>query len=140
MRTHVTKPSTINRKWHLIDAKGQVLGRLSSQISILLMGKHKVDFARNVDMGDHVVVINALQVTVTGNKSTQKVYRRHSGFPGGFSELSYAQVTAAHPDRIITNAVAGMLPDNKLKDRVLRHLHVYPNDTHPYSQHFQAKV
>jgi large subunit ribosomal protein L13 len=103
------------------------------------MGKHKTDFARHLDMADHVVVVNAAKVTVTGRKSDQKLYRRHSGYPGGFKVTTYAQQMAKKPEDIIRHAVSGMLPKNKLQDRLLKHLHIFTSSEHPYSQHFAKK-
>ncbi len=138
MRTHSPKSSDIARKWYLFDAKGQVLGRLATQIAKILMGKDKVDFVRHFDMGDHVVVINASEVAVTGLKAQQKVYHHHSGFPGGMKVTSYERMLEVHPDRIIIAAVRGMLPNNKLRDRMLKHLHVYAEANHPYTEQFKA--
>ncbi|HJZ05214.1 50S ribosomal protein L13 [Candidatus Amesbacteria bacterium RIFCSPHIGHO2_01_FULL_48_32] len=137
MPTLSPKLSQINRDWHLVDANGQVLGRMATRIARLLMGKNRVDFSRHLDMGDHVVIINAAKVKVTGRKSAQKLYHRHSGYPGGMVVLTYAQVQASHPDRIITHAISGMLPKNKLHDRMLKHLHVYPGPDHPYAKQFK---
>ena len=139
MKTLSPKPANVSRNWHLFDAKGQVLGRLATQIATLLMGKHRLDFSKILDMGDHIVIINAKDVTVTGQKSAQKLYRRHSGYPGGMKVSTYKQVKAAHPERIILHAVSGMLPKNKLHDRMLKHLHVYSGSTHPYGRHFKTE-
>lgn len=139
MPTFSPSPAQTDRKWHLIDAKGQVLGRLSTQIAVLLMGKNRPTFSRHLDMGDHVVVINAADVSVTGRKSAQKLYHRHSGYPGGMVVLSYRQVMDTHPERIIIHAVSGMLPKNKLQDKLLKHLHVYPGSAHPYERQFKAQ-
>lgn len=137
MTTLTPKPAEVHRSWHLIDAKGQVLGRLATQASIWLMGKHKTNFARHVDLGDHVVVVNAAAVTATGRKETQKLYHRHSGYPGGMVVTTLKQMRDRHPERIIEHAISGMLPDNKLKDHMLSHLHIYPGSEHPYGQHFK---
>jgi len=133
IKTFTPTPKDITRSWHLVDAKGQILGRLSTQIAILLMGKHKPSFAPHLDTGDEVVVVNAAQIVVTGNKAQTKVYNRHSGYPGGFKSTSYA---LAKPEDIIKHAVAGMLPKNKLQDPRLLRLHIYAADAHPYGQHF----
>ncbi len=137
MKTVTPKPAEVKRSWHLIDAKDQVLGRLATRAAVFLMGKHKTDFARHVDWGDHVVIINAAQVAVTGHKETQKLYHRHSGFPGGMTVTTLEQVRASHPDRLILHAITGMLPDNKLQASILSHLHVYPDSKHPYEMHFK---
>jgi len=137
MKTFAPKSSQITRSWHLIDAKDAVLGRLATHAASLLMGKSKTSFSRHLDMADHVVVINASSVKVTGRKETQKLYRRHSGYPGGMTVFPLSYVRQHHPDRIIVHAISGMLPKNKLQDRLLKHLHVYPGSEHPYVKHFK---
>jgi len=137
MKTYSPSATIISRDWHLVDARGQILGRLATQIAKLLMGKHKTKFVRNLDIADHVVVINASEILVTGNKSTQKIYHRHSGWPGGMKITTFSQMKAAHPERIIIHAISGMLPKNKLQDRLLSHLHVYPTSEHPYTKQFK---
>lgn len=127
-----TKQSDISHNWDLVDAKDQVLGRLATSIATKLVGKHKPYFVRHLDCGDHVVVVNAGQVRVTGNKETQKVYTSFSGYPGGLKKLTLAQMRATNPIEIIRHAVAGMLPNNKLRDRWLTRLHVYADEKHPY--------
>lgn len=137
MKTYSPKSAEITRAWHLIDAKDQVLGRLATRVATLLMGKSKTIFSRHLDMADHVVVTNAAAVKVSGKKEKQKLYRRHSGYPGGMVVYTLSQVRAAHPDRIIIHAVSGMLPKNKLQDKLLTHLHVYPGPDHPYASNFK---
>jgi large subunit ribosomal protein L13 len=137
MKTFSPKSSQTTRDWHLLDAKGQVLGRLATQVAVWLMGKHKSTFSRHLDQGDHVVVINAAKVTVTGRKADQKLYHRHSGYPGGMKVTSFADLMARDPAQVVTTAVSGMLPDNKLKGQILHHLHVYPSSSHPYAKQFQ---
>jgi len=136
MRTFSPTPSDIARTWHLFDANNQVLGRLATQVAVLLMGKHKASFSRHLDQGDHVVVINASSVALTGRKADSKVYHRHSGYPGGMKVTSYSQAMDRDPSQVIVHAVSGMLPDNKLKAKMLKHLHVYPGSTHPYAKQF----
>lgn len=136
MRTYTPKSSETTRTWHIFDAQGQVLGRLATQISVILMGKHKPSFARYLDLGDHVVVINASQVAVTGRKADHKLYHSHSGYPGGMKVTTYHQMMEKDPTRIISSAVSGMLPDNKLKPKMLQHLHIYPGSEHPYVKQF----
>lgn len=131
-KTKTLKKSEINRKWRLIDAQGQVLGRLSTQVAGWLMGKNKPNQVPYLDNGDYVVVVNAAKVKVTGRKEKQKKYYRHSGYPGGFKEITFAEQMAKDPRRIITRAVAGMLPKNKLRDPRLARLKVFINDQHPY--------
>jgi|SRR5579885_242322 len=130
--TRPTKITDIKRMWHLIDVKGQTLGRVSTQIAKLLMGKSKPYFVRNLDVGDYVVVINAKEVKVTGKKETQKTYIRHSGYPGGFKSRTLAEVRQQQPTEIIRHAVAGMLPDNHLKARMLKRLRIYANEQHEF--------
>jgi len=139
MKTYSPSAGTISRKWHIFDAKGQVLGRLSTQIAQILMGKHKTDFVSYLDSGDHVVVINAKEVVVTGAKEDQKMYHRHSGYPGGHKAIPLSKVRETHPDRIILHAVAGMLPKNKLHDKMLKHLHIFSGNEHPYQEQFKQQ-
>ena len=131
-KTKVTKASEIKREWHLINAQGKILGRLASQIAKLLMGKDKPYYAPNLDCGDYLVVINAAKIEISGRKRKQKLYRRHSGYPGGFRELTFTQLMKRDPRKIIRYAVTGMLPQNKLRDRRLARLKVFVDDEHPY--------
>lgn len=137
MRTHSPTANDITRKWHLIDAKDQVLGRLATQIASLLMGKHKTDFIRHMDIADHVVVINAQDIVVTGRKENQKRYYRHSGYPGGLKVTEFSDMREANPDRIIVHAVSGMIPQNRLHDKILTHLHVFPGSEHDFTKQFK---
>ena len=134
MKTYTPTASEIDRKWHLVDASGQALGRLSTQIAIWLSGKHKPTFAAHLDMGDNVVVINAAEIVLSGNKAQSKVYYRHSGYPGGLKVTPYSKLG---PQEAIRHAVSGMLPKNKLHDPRLLRLYVYTDATHPYVQHFK---
>ena len=118
--------------WHVIDASGEVLGRLASRVAWLLMGKHKPGYVRHLSSGDFVVVVNADKVRTTGNKSQQIVYRRHSQYPGKLKEIPYERVMETHPTRIIEHAVRGMLPKSKLGDRMFSRLKVYAEETHPH--------
>lgn len=131
-----TKLSEIKRDWHLVDAKGEILGRLATVIAGLLMGKVKPYFVRHLDCGDNVVVINAKDIKVTGKKEKQKKYYRYSGYPGGLKTQTLAEIRAKNPNRIIYEAVRGMLPQNKLRDRMLTRLYVYADDKHPYADKF----
>jgi large subunit ribosomal protein L13 len=133
-KTTVTKASDIKRSWHLIDLDNQTLGRVSTVIAKLLMGKDKPYFTPSLDCGDYVVVINAEKVEVTGNKRDDKIYRHHTGFPGGFREYTFKQVQETDPRRIIIHSVKGMLPKNKLRDLRLKRLKVFAGETHPYEQ------
>lgn len=133
MRTYTPKPGEITRQWHVIDATDVVLGRLASQIAVLLRGKHKTSFAPHVDTGDFVVVINADKVALTGNKREQKMEYRHSGYPGGMRATSYTQLLEANPRRAVEKAVKGMLPHNKLGRAQLSKLKVYAGSEHPHA-------
>lgn len=115
MKTYQPKLKEIKREVHEFDAKGQILGRLATQAAIFLMGKHKPTFSTHLDSGDFVVIANADKIEVTGRKKTQKMYRRHSGYPSGFKEERYEDAMEKHPERILEHAISGMLPDNRLK-------------------------
>jgi large subunit ribosomal protein L13 len=132
IKTYSTKASDIERQWHVVDAADQVLGRMATRVARLLMGKHKPLFCRNMDVGDYVVVVNAAQVRVTGNKAKQKMYYRHSGYPGGLKTVSLEEMMQARPTRVIEHAVKGMLPRNKLNASMMRRLRVYAGDAHPH--------
>ena len=132
MNTYVTKAADVNREWLVIDAAGQTLGRLATVIASLLRGKHKVNYATNIDMGDFVVVINASKIVVTGNRLDDKMYRRHTGYPGGLVEIPLRTMLDKHPDRVIRYAVKGMLPKTKLGRKMLAKLKVYSGDDHPH--------
>ncbi len=133
MITKTIKASEIQKDWYVADADGKVLGRFASEVAQILRGKHKPSFSPHMDMGDFVVVINAEKVKVTGNKEKNKTYFRHSGYPGGttFTELSHLRRT--YPERIIENAVKGMLPKNKLGRATMKHLKIYAGPDHPHS-------
>lgn len=120
------------KRWYLVDADGKTLGRLASVIAATLRGKTKPTFSPHADMGDYVIVINAEKVTLTGNKETDKVYTRHSGYPGGLRQRSVREVRLKHPERLIENAVRGMLPRNVLGDKQMRKLKVYAGSNHPH--------
>jgi len=132
LKTYSTKASDIKREWHVLDASGKVLGRLSTRIAGLLMGKHKPIFSRHLDTGDFVVVINAEKVSVTGKKVKQKLYYQHSGYPGGLKSTSLERMMETQPTRVIEHAVKGMLPNNRLRARMLKRLRIYVGDEHPY--------
>jgi len=130
MSTQFPSGSGIKRDWYLIDAEGAVLGRVASKAATMLMGKHKPAYTPFLDLGDHVVVINAAKVRLTGDKENQKLYRRHSGYPGGLVEESARQVRSKSPARLVESAVAGMLPKTKLGKHMIRKLKVYAGDKH----------
>jgi large subunit ribosomal protein L13 len=132
VRTYTTKPEDINREWYVIDATGLTLGRLATKISTVLRGKHKPIFSPHMDCGDFVIVINAEKVRVTGSKLDQKMYYRHSGYPGGLKTISLRDQLNQHPDRVIRLAVRGMLPKNRLGRQMIKKLKVYREPTHPH--------
>ena len=132
MRTYSTKPSEIQRQWFVVDARDQTLGRLASEIAKVLKGKHKPIYAPHLDTGDFVIVINAEKVHVTGKKMDQKMYHRHSGYPGGLTSITLREQLKRHPTRVIRSAVKGMLPHNRLGRAMLKKLKVYAGDAHPH--------
>ena len=132
IKTYSTKASDIKREWHVINVEDKVLGRVATQIASLLMGKHKAMFNRNGDVGDYVVVLNAKKIRVTGDKAKQKLYYRHSGYPGGFKTTSLENVLENHPERVIEHAVKGMLPHNRLSAPMMSRLRVFVGEAHPY--------
>ena len=133
MKTTSIRADEINREWFIVDAEGQTLGRLASEIAQIIRGKKKSFYTPHMDMGDFVVVVNAEKVKVTGNKEKDKSYFRHSGFPGGVTQISLQKVRQDFPERIITNAVKGMLPHNRLGRQLLTHLKVYSGTKHPHA-------
>ena len=132
MKTYSARPTDIERQWHVIDASDKTLGRLSTQIARLLMGKHRPMFTPSQDTGDFVVVINAEKVRVSGNKAKQKLYYRHSGYPGGFKSVTLEKTMQNNPTRVIEHAVKGMLPHTRLGARMRKRLRVYASETHPH--------
>ncbi len=131
-KTFTPRAADIERNWYVVDAEGIPLGRLASEVAQILRGKQKPTFAPHMDMGDYVIVVNADKVAVTGNKETQKVYYRHSGFPGGLRSNTLAKMRVDHPDRLVTNAVRGMIPKNRLGRQTLTKLKVYAGPDHPH--------
>jgi large subunit ribosomal protein L13 len=129
----MAKALDVQRKWYIVDAEGKTLGRLATEIASVLKGKHKPIYTPHVDTGDFVVVINAEKVVVTGNKANQKLYRKHSGFQGGLKEIPYAVMMKKHPERIISIAVRGMIPHNKLGSQMIKKLKVYAGTEHPHT-------
>lgn len=132
-KTFVTKPEHIEREWWVVDAKGQTLGRLATRIATLLRGKHKPYFTPNMDCGDFVIVINCEQIAVTGQKMTDKLYHRHSGYPGGIKAVRLKDQLERFPDRVIRSAVKGMLPKNTLGNHMFKKLKVYAGPEHPHA-------
>ena len=133
METTSIRVNEITRNWYIIDADGQILGRLASEVAQIIRGKKKPFFTPHMDMGDFVVIINAEKVKVTGNKEKDKTYFRHSGYPGGVTQINLRKVRQSFPERIITNAVKGMLPHNRLGRKLLTHLKVYSSEVHPHA-------
>jgi len=133
MKTTSVRSNEIHRYWFIVDAKDQTLGRLASEIAQILRGKKKPSFTPHMDMGDFIVVINAEKVKVTGKKEEDKYYFRHSGYPGGITQISLKKIRQDYPERIIMNAVKGMLPRNRLGRKLLTHLKVYSGTHHPHS-------
>ena len=133
METTSIRVNEITRNWYIVDADGQILGRLASEVAQIIRGKKKPFFTPHMDMGDFVVVINAEKVKVTGNKEKDKTYFRHSGYPGGVTQINLRKVRQVFPERIITNAVKGMLPHNRLGRKLLTHLKVYSGELHPHA-------
>ena len=133
MSTTLMKPAEVERKWFLIDAAGKPLGRVAAEAAVLLRGKNKVTFTPNVDCGDHVIIINAEKVEVTGKKRKEKIYKRHTGYPGGLREITFEKLQAKKPEEIIRHAVKGMLPDGKLGRQMYKKLKVYAGPEHPHT-------
>jgi len=137
-KTRATKVSEVQRRWHFVDAKGKILGRLASQVAQLLMGKGKPNFAPYLDMGDYVVVINAKEIMVTGKKEREKLYHRYSGYPGGLKTETLGELRKRRPEEIIRRAVKGMLPRGKLGRRMITKLYVYSGSEHPHEDKFNG--
>ena len=133
MKTYHAKPHEVERKWYIIDAEDQVLGRLATKAATILKGKHKPQYTPHVDTGDHVIVLNADKVVLTGDKLNQKFYRRHSGYPGGLKETSYKDLMAKKADLAVIEAVRGMLPKNALGRQMIKKLRVYKGAEHDHA-------
>ena len=132
MKSYMAKPNEIERKWYVIDANGLVLGRLASEVAKILRGKNKPTYTPHVDTGDHVIILNADKVVLTGNKLDQKMYRKHSLYPGGLKETSYRKIMATKPELAVYDAVKGMLPHNSLGRQMLKKLRVYKGTQHEH--------
>ncbi len=133
MKTYHQKPAEAQRDWYVVDATDQVLGRLATQIATLLRGKHKPTYTPSTDGGDFVIVINCEKIKITGKKADQKIYYRHTGYPGGLKATPYKMMLAKHPDRILRNAVKGMLPKNRMGRHLLTKLRIYAGPRHPHA-------
>ncbi len=132
MKTFSAKPHQVERQWFVVDAQGQTLGRLATQVATILRGKHKPIYTPHVDCGDYVIVVNANQIHVTGQKLDQKMYYRHSGYPGGLKQSTLRRRLETHPERVIESAVRGMLPKNRLGRKMFKKLKVYAGSDHPH--------
>lgn len=132
-KTYYPKPGEVEREWFIVDAAGQNLGRLATQVARKLLGKEKPQFTPGVDVGDFVIVINAEKIEVTGNKLDEKYYYRHSGYPGGLKKITLRQQLATHPDRVIQSAVWGMIPHNRYGRKVIRKLRIFSGEKHPHA-------
>jgi len=133
MRTWTVRPGDVERKWYIVDATDLILGRLSTQIATVLRGKHRAEYTPHADCGDHVIVINADKIAVTGKKESDKVYYRHSGFAGGLKSITLEKQREKHPERIIEAAVKGMMPKGPLGRSMLKKLKVYAGESHPHT-------
>ena len=133
VKSYMARPLEVERKWYVIDAEGKTLGRLAAEIARILRGKNKPQYTPHVDVGDFVVVVNAEKVVVTGKKAEQKVYRQHSGYPGGMKETSYARMLERRPEEIVRKAVYGMMPKARLDRQQLRKLKIYAGPEHPHA-------
>jgi len=139
-KTYTTKPSDVKREWYIVDAEGKTLGRLASRIAAVLRGKGKPIYSPSVDTGDYVIVVNADKVIVTGRKLDEKMYYRHTGYPGGLVTTSLRTQLAKHPERVLMAAVRGMLPHNRLGRAMFKKLKVYAGTEHPHSAHKPKKL
>ena len=140
IKTYVTKPAEVEREWWVVDAKGLTLGRLAAKLTPILMGKNKANFAPNVDQGDFVIVVNAEHIHVTGKKMEEKMYYRHSGYPGGLYTRSLREMLDKFPDRVIQAAVKGMLPHTPMGRKMLKKLKVYAGEAHPHEAQQPKKL
>ncbi|MFW6113758.1 MAG: 50S ribosomal protein L13 [Actinomycetota bacterium] len=140
MKTHSVKEADITREWYLIDADGWVLGRLASELAKILRGKNKPTYSPHMDVGDHVIVVNAGKVRLTGNKLQKKAFYRHSGYPGGLKETPYEDLIRKKPEFVIEKAVKGMMPDNRLGRAMMSKLHVYSGPDHPHQAQKPEKL
>ncbi|HAI52019.1 MAG: 50S ribosomal protein L13 [Limnochordia bacterium] len=140
MKTYAAKPQEVERKWYVVDAEGQTLGRLASQVAAILKGKHKPIYTPHVDTGDHVIVINAEKINLTGKKLHSKRYYRHSGYPGGLKSITAGDLLNRYPERVIRAAVWGMIPHNRLGRKMIKKLKVYAGPEHPHQAQKPEKL
>lgn len=130
MSSFIQKPAEVERKWYVVDAEGKTLGRMASEVAAILRGKNKPTFTPHVDCGDYVIVINAEKVQVTGKKRQEKIYKRHTGYPGGLRELTFEQLMEKHPEEVVKHAIKGMMPTGKLGRQMYKKLKVYAGPEH----------
>jgi large subunit ribosomal protein L13 len=140
VKSYMARPLEVERRWYVVDAEGQTLGRLAAEIARVLRGKSKPQYTPHVDTGDFVVVVNAERIVVTGRKAEQKVYRRHSGYPGGLKTTSYEQLLERQPTEILRKAVKGMMPKTRLAHKQLRKLKIYAGPEHPHAAQSPQKL
>jgi large subunit ribosomal protein L13 len=140
MNTQFPSEKEIERAWHVLDAENIPLGRVASRAAMLLMGKHKAIFTPFIDTGDHVIILNAAKVRLTGRKEEQKIYRHHSGYPGGLTEITARKLRAKRPQKLLEEAIEGMLPKTKIGKHMVRKLRVYPGDKHPHQAQKPAAI
>lgn len=133
MKTYTAKTSEVQREWQVVDADGATLGRLATRVAAILRGKHRATFSPHLDTGDPVIIVNAAKIKVTGNKLKDKMYVRHSGYPGGFRAETLERLLERRPEEVIRRAVRGMLPQNRLGEQMIRKLHVYAGADHPHA-------
>ena len=133
MKSYIAKPADVERKWYVVDAEGKTLGRLASEVAMVLRGKRKPTYTPHVDCGDYVIVINAEKVEVTGKKRKEKIYKGHTGYPGGLREVTFEKLQARKPEEIIRHAVKGMLPDGRLGRQMFKKLKVYAGPQHEHA-------
>ena len=140
METYIPKLNEINKKWLVVDADGQILGRLASEVATILRGKNKPIFTPHMDVGDHVIIINAGKIRVTGKKAKTKKYYRHTGYPGGLRSDSYSDLIKSNPAKILEKAIWGMLPHNKLGKKIYKKLKIYAGNEHPHEAQKPEKI
>ena len=132
MSSFIQKPAEVERKWYVVDAEGKTLGRMASEVAAILRGKNKPTFTPHIDCGDYVIVINAEKVAVTGKKRQEKIYKRHTGYPGGLRELTFEQLLEKHPEEVVKHAIKGMMPTGKLGRQMYKKLKVYAGPEHKH--------
>ena len=133
MSSFIQKPAEVERKWYVVDAEGKTLGRMASAVAAILRGKNKPTYTPHVDCGDYVIIINADKVAVTGKKRQEKIYKRHTGYPGGLRELTFEQLMEKHPEEVVRHAVKGMMPNGKLGRKMFKKLKVYASPEHDHA-------